>query len=274
MSRRRRSKRRQKSGLPFGWLLSRRTVAVSLATVALLTVALVGVLLLRNLSSGGGPSPVPKAAIVDQVSVYDANPEFIAAATELLKGAGYAVDYYPGEEVTVGFYRELPTHGYDLIVLRSHSSVLREAWAGEELNEVAIYTSEPYSPGEWYEDQKAQRLAKVRYHEDGEEYFGIRAEFVRTGMEGDFEDATIILMGCDGLTSEATAEAFVERGAKSFVSWTDAITWEHSDAATERLLRHLLIDKVTTVEAAARTMAELGPDPVFGAYLRILTRGG
>ncbi|MCJ7510556.1 MAG: hypothetical protein MUP14_06690 [Dehalococcoidia bacterium] len=250
-------------------------VLVSVAAVALVVVALVGGLLFHNLSSGGGPPAEPRtAAIVDQVSLYEANPEFIAAATGLLQGAGYAVDYYPGEGVTVDLYRELPTHDYDLIVLRSHSARLRKVWRDELLDEVVVFTSEPYSPTRWYEDQKAQRLAEVRYYEGGDEYFGIRAEFVRAGMRGEFEGATIILMGCDGLQSQTTGQAFLDKGASAFISWDGPISWSHSDAATERLLELLLIEGLTTEDAVSQTEAELGPDPVFGAELRILTGGG
>jgi hypothetical protein len=51
----------------------------------------------------------PRAAIVDQLSLTEPNPAFTEAATDLLEQAGYAVDYFPGEEVTVEFYRQLPT---------------------------------------------------------------------------------------------------------------------------------------------------------------------
>ena len=54
-----------------------------------------------------------KAAIVDQLSLTYPNQTFIETATNTLKQAGYSVDYYPGEKVTVEFYRNLPTHGYE-----------------------------------------------------------------------------------------------------------------------------------------------------------------
>ncbi len=275
MSRRRRSKRAHKAErLVFNWTLSQRSIGVSLAAIALVAVALVGGLLFRNLSSGGGAPAEPRtAAIVDQLSEHDPNPAFAAAATDMLEDAGYVVGYYPSEEVTVDFYRELPTHGHDLIVLRSHSTQVRKVWRDEMVDEVVIFTTEPYSPAGCYEDQKAQRLAGVRYHEGGDPYFGIRAEFIRTAMQGSFEDATIILMGCDGLESPTTAQAFLDKGASAFVGWTDAVSGSHSDAATERMLELLLLDGLTTEDAVSQTAAELGPDP-SGAELRVLIAGG
>ena len=63
-----------------------------------------------------------KAAIVDHLSLTAPNQTFIQTATNTLKQAGYRVDYYSGEKVNVEFYRNLPTHGYGLIILRVHST--------------------------------------------------------------------------------------------------------------------------------------------------------
>ncbi|GAG23053.1 unnamed protein product, partial [marine sediment metagenome] len=119
MSRRRQKKRpekdeprREKSG-------RLRRAAVVLLGVGLLSTALAAGLLLSGVV-GGGPSG-PRAVIVDQLSLSQRNPDFTASATDILEQADYTVDYFPGEQVTVDFYRNLPTHGYDLIILRVHS---------------------------------------------------------------------------------------------------------------------------------------------------------
>src|SRR4030042_6800376 len=62
-----------------------------------------------------------KAAIVDHLSLSHPNQAFVKECSETLKKAGYTVDYYKGEEVTVEFYRNLPALEYDLIVFRVHS---------------------------------------------------------------------------------------------------------------------------------------------------------
>jgi hypothetical protein len=64
-----------------------------------------------------------RAAIVDHLSLTEPNPAFADRATGVLEEAGYAVDYYPGEQVTVDFYRELPSRGYEMLILRVHSAV-------------------------------------------------------------------------------------------------------------------------------------------------------
>jgi len=217
------------------------------------------------------PAGPLRAAIVDQAAAYDVNPEFVAAATDTLEAAGYAVDYYPGEEVTVDLYRELPAHGYDLIIFRVHSARMKEDEKGKPVDEVVLFTSEAYAAGS-YEEQADKRLAWVRYYEGGPLYFGIRPSFVISSMRGNLAGTTIMLMGCDGLTSvNATARAFLVRGADSFISWDASISWGHSDAAIQRLLELMLVDGLDTEEAVEQTADELGPDPVFGAQLRVLT---
>jgi hypothetical protein len=213
------------------------------------------------------PATGPRAAIVDQLSLTYPNPAFTETATELLKQAGYAVDYYPGEQVTVDFYRDLPTGGHRFLILRNHSSVVG---TGTEVTEEAgLYTSEPYSERKYLDEQLAWRLMVAKYHEGGPEYFGITPEFVKSSMRGKFDDATIIMMGCDGLRSDMLAEAFVLRGAQAVVSWSGPVGAAHTDAATEHLLRHLLLDGLTIQEAVTQTMAEVGPDPAYDSVLRL-----
>ncbi len=75
------------------------------------------------------------------------------------------------------------------------------------------------------------------------------------------------MMGCEGLLTDTTARAFIERGAETYISWDETVTAAHTDAATSALLEHLLIDGLSPAEAVERTMAELGPDPVFESRL-------
>lgn len=215
-----------------------------------------------DLTTAGSASP-PKAVIVDQLSLTQPNPAFAEAAASMLEGAGYAVDYYPGEEVTVEFYRNLASHDYQLIVLRAHSGI------GSETGYVSLFTSEPYSDTRYLEEQRTGRFGRARYYEGGEAYFGINPEFIEWSMRGRFDKTVIIMMGCWGLTWTDMAEAFIERGAKTVASWDGLVLASHTDAATERLLQHLLIDGVTIQEAVTQTMAELGPDPWYGSTLLV-----
>ncbi|MCH8026294.1 MAG: hypothetical protein IH866_05815 [Chloroflexi bacterium] len=215
------------------------------------------------------PSGPPTAAIVDQLSLTFPNEEFVQGATAKLEAAGYTVDYYPGEEVTVNFYRRLPSRDYDLILFRSHADrLLTETPAGELVDEVILFTSEPYTTERYQSDQVDNDLVIARYREGGESYFGIGAGFIDNGAD-DYDGATIIMMGCEGLLTERTAAAFVGRGAEVYISWDETVSAAHTDAATDVLLQHLLIEGLPAGDAVALTMAELGPDPFYGSELAI-----
>jgi hypothetical protein len=223
--------------------------------------------LLSERDSDDGP---PTAAIVDQLSLTFPNPDFVDTATDTFEEGGYVVDYYPGEEVTVELYRDLPTHGYDLIILRAHSGLIRETrWSS-----TAVFTSEPYSQEKYVAEQRAEHLAIATTYEGGPEVFAIEPSFIESSMRGSFGDATVILMGCDGMSNDRAAEAFLERGAGSYISWDKPVSASHTDTATEALLRQLVTEEEPVEEAVARTMAEVGPDPAFDSKLRFRTAGG
>jgi hypothetical protein len=209
----------------------------------------------------------PRAAIVDHLSLTEPNPAFVEAATNLLEQAGYAVDYFPGEEVTVEFYRQLPTWGHELIILRVHSAQGRVG--DQPANWVTLFTVDPYDSTAYRSEQTKRRLSKVSYFKGGPAYFGVMPSFIKSSAKGDFQGATIIIMGCDGLATDSMAEALVEKGAKAVVAWDGLVSSEHTDAATERLLQHLLIDGLTLQEAVNQTMVEVGPDPSNESVLRL-----
>lgn len=255
-----------------------RRVAALVIAVALLAGAIGGGLLLRGLATGGSPAEPKGAAIVDQLSLTQPNPGFVASATDLLEDAGYIVDYYPGEEVTVEFYRGLPTHGYDLIILRVHSGITieRDATTGEKTQTeyVSLFSGEPYTETGYPEEQKLGRLAEAVYYEGASPLFAVAPGFITESMEGRFDDTLIVMMGCDGLRSQRTAQAFLDKGAEAFVSWSLPVSASHTDAATQRLLEKLLVEGLNVEAAVTQAGAEVGPDPSSGARLRVLADGG
>ena len=240
-------------------------IVFSLAALAVAVAIAVPLVFMR----GSQEPSSPRAAIVDQLSLTELNPDFAEEVTDMLEGAGYTVDYYPGEQVTVDFYRELPTHNYDLIVLRNHAARRPDVLASRLPDEAALFTSEAYSRDKYVDEQNTLRLIKASYPGGDEVFFGIRSDFITSSMKGRFHDTTIVLMGCNGLTTSATAEAFIEKGARAVVGWSDLVSAGHTDEATERLIQHLVVDRLTLGEAVEKTTAELGPDPAYGSVLRV-----
>lgn len=221
-----------------------------------------------------GPSGPPRAVIVDQLSLTFPNPDFNAEATATLTAAGYEVDYFPGEEITVDFYLGLPERGYDLILFRVHSAALGATLEEELLQWVSLFTGQPYDEDEFQAFERESgnggqfgALSRVRYVEDGDPYFGITPVFITDRMKGDFDGATVVLMGCESLSRTATADAFLEKGAKEVIGWDKTVSATHTDAATLSLLDHLLTEGMPARDAVAAAKSEVGPDPVYDSIL-------
>ena len=246
-------------------LLRPHSAWVVMAAVALLAVAII--------DPGKREAAEPKtAAIVDQLSLTVPNPDFVASATGLLQQAGYLVDYYEGEQVTVDFYRDLPKLDYDLMILRVHVGTTRrtDSKTGEVTwpEYVSIFTGEPSAGPYKY---PRQGVGEGTTYPGGPLLYAITAGFVEWTMRGEFDDTLIVMMGCDGLGTTRTARAFLDRGAQSFVGWSDDVSARHTDAATERLLERLLTQGLDLEEAVAQTGAEIGPDPWYGGELHVLS---
>jgi len=203
-----------------------------------------------------------KAAIVDHLSLTAPNQTFKETATNTLKQAGYTVDYYLGEKATIEFYRNLPTHDYGMIILRVHSGLYLGAQPP-----LGIFTSEPYSKTRYIYEQLTDKVVSVYYSWEGPRYFGITPAFVKSSMNGRFENTVIVMMGCNGLTYTEMAEAFIEKGAKVYISWNKPVSASHTDQATSHLLQHFLIEKQTLKEAVRETFKEVGQDPEYESLL-------
>jgi hypothetical protein len=191
------------------------------------------------------------------------NATFVKTATNMLTAAGYQVTYYKGSDVNVDFYQTLPTDGYKILIFRVHSALRLD---NDALTApLDFFTSEPYSYayGLW---QTENLLDIVMYNVTSKnEYFGINPSFVMDAMEGSFQNATIILEGCNGLDgqgrSETMLQALVYKGAKVIIGWNASVSVNHTDVAVTSLLDHLLVENETVKEAVNATNNEIGLDP-------------
>jgi len=173
------------------------------------------------------------AAIIDQLSSLQENEDFIGNVTKELEDYGFEVDLYQGGNITVDFYRELPTYGYKLIIFRAHSGILRQD--GEVMLRTVLFTNEPYSESGHPLEQVYEQVVMGGACEGCPMMFGITPKFVRAksvfgqdrDMEGRFDDTVIIMMGCSGIALPDLAEAFIDKGASVYpgiAAWT-CITW-------------------------------------------------
>lgn len=212
---------------------------------------------------------IRKAAVVDHLGLTQPDQAFMDDATQLLEKSGYRVDYYPPEQVTVDFYRHLPEHGYDLLVLRTHSTAVISR-GGEDVKSISLFSNEPYSRDRYYDEQVAGRIGFAQYTDQSPMLFGITADFITKSMVGRFHDTVVLIMGCQGLVNDKAAQAFEEKGARTYFGWDGLVSAAYTDRATKALLRHLVVESSTPQDAVARTMDEVGPDPDNGSQLRVV----
>ncbi len=215
-----------------------------------------------NEESSSSSSGEKRAAIIDQLSAATPNETFVGEATDLLEVAGYDVDYYPQEEVTVDFYGNLTSYGYDIIIFRVHSSMSEY---GD--NPVVLFTSEEYSQDKYSYQQLSDTVKKVYFSYEEEQYFGVSPKFVK-GLDGSFDDTSIILMGCEGLKRTNMADAFLIKEAKVVVGWNGPVTIDHTDVTTLTFLEHYVKDTMTVLRAMDLTVRKMGDDPSYNASLK------
>jgi hypothetical protein len=242
--------------------------------LAVLTMALPGLFL----CAGCPPPPsnsTPRAAIVDQLAVMEPNQDFTDRVTAELEACGFRVDIYSGEEVNVKLYRQLPKRGYKLIIFRAHAGLLQAEEDGEVVGvkqETYLFTAEEYRQTRYVREQLDDQLLPAEMTPDFPLVFAVNSKFVTESMEGRFDDTLIIMMGCSCAYLKDMAAAFTLKGASTYIGWDGSVSLDYVDRATANLITNLCTQKMTVGEAAAKTMAEIGPDPVWGASLKFHPR--
>jgi hypothetical protein len=223
------------------------------ATVVTLTVILISSAI--YMFTRPTASQMSRAAIIDQLASSQLSPSsrhentsFIQAARTFLLERFSQVDYY-SDNATVDQYRSLPTRGYKFILWRTHSALALSS------NYVAIFTSEKYGTKNYDQYLGNGLLTLCNITDDPNLYFGITPKFIREGMSGRFEDTVIVFMSCNGLRDGylGTADVFMERGAKTFISWDGWIGFSDNDAGMSILLQHL-VDGNETIREAVRSV--------------------
>ena len=235
----------------------------------LIALGVAGIVVFVRFYLVGRPSPDNggelKAVIVDQLSSVRENEAFVANVTEELEDYGFEVDLYQGRNVTVDLYRQLPAHGYKLIIFRAHSGLLAENEVTQD--RTVLFTNEEYSQLSHYTDQLNDRLVMARVGEGYPMVFGIPPKFIKESMPGKFDDSVVIMMGCSGLFMRDLAGAFVDKGASVYLAWNGSVELNYVDEATAYLVTQLCSGNMTIEEAVASTMRVIGPDPKHKAGL-------
>jgi hypothetical protein len=238
---------------------------------------------------------IPKAAIIDQLYSDIPNENFHELAIEYLEGAGYEVDIFNTEQVTVDFYKKLPSMNYDFVIIRSHGAADKT-----DQDSVTLFTGEKYQEDKYISEQlfgHAKRVTPVyavtydttednsewvivndTYRErsspvnidasSSEEYFAITPKLIDQAMEGKFSGTTFVLAGCSTMKSSSMAESLVRLGASEVVGWDGDVVSAQNDMVVLGLLEELFVSKVTMSEAIDSVMDKF-PLESFGHQSRL-----
>ena len=191
------------------------------------------------------------AVIIDQLAASFPDPSFVSNVTSTLQSHGFNVTYYSGN-LDVNFFKSLASSNYGIIILREHSALRNDSSA------VDLFTSERYVPGA-YTAQEGQDLANgllalgEYYSNPGELYFVLSSLFIEN-LQGRFPNSIVIAMGCQSLkpgSARALAQAFLDKGAKAYIGWSDIIFPQDTDTATAGLIR-MLLDENETIGDSVR----------------------
>lgn len=226
------------------------------------------------LSAGGHER---RAVIIDQLSLTAPNPDFLKTSTRTLELAGYKVDYVAGRDVTVDYYRNLPSHHYDMILLRVHSGLttITNADTGQvtHTQSVSLFSGQDFDRNLYRDEQDRGYLGRSRYLQDSQEVlgvFGIEPGFVQYSMKGSLNGALVVLMGCNGVDAPTMAEAFLAKGARGVVGWNNFVSAGFTDKVTLDLLHGIYDERLPLPDAVKQTRDTFGADPEYGGSLQLI----
>ena len=204
---------------------------------------------------------ISKVVIYDPLTSNGEEPGFTEACVKLFESAGYTVETFMGQEVTVDLLKRVP-RDCDALILRVHSGVFEDT--------VWLFTGERYDNAKYIMEQLADELHIARITPNSDPLFAVGAKFVRHYMKGRLRDTLVVMMGCEGLNSTDLGEAFLGAGASAYVSWDGLVSLPHTDEATGVLLEGLVLDGTRLKEAVENTNGVVGGDKLYGSSLTFI----
>lgn len=233
---------------------------------------------------------VARAVIIDQL--YDDIPNFYfqRIAERHLEEAGYQVDIYTTKNITVNFYKKLPSMGYKVILIRTHASVTSDN--DQNPDSADLFTGEKYQPDKYTFEQifgqvRNSAYLYLGYHVNVQNesvtleetssisgtYFSVGSKFVDEQMIGKFPNSIILIGGCDSMKNTILADSLIKRGASVIIGWDHLVGSNHNDKVMLAVLKGLLVDKSKVKDIVESEMERFGPDPDYSAELKYYPTG-
>jgi len=220
--------------------------------------------------------PRQSAAIIDQLADIIPNNGHQRKAIKYLENAGYDVDVYTTEDITVDFFKKLPSMNYKFIYIRTHS--LEVAELGDA---TFLFTGEKYDVNKHIAEQLSGHVRKAvpisdqlpdemitnatLYEESM--YFTIGPKLIDELMIGEFPQTNIIIAGCESVRTLDLAKSFLFRGADAVVGWDRSVNSLENDNAMLALLKEILINKIGIHDAINLVNEEFAPDLQYSSKL-------
>jgi len=246
---------------------------------------------------------LPRAAILDQLHSDIPSKDFQNKAAEYLETAGYEVDIYTTEELTVDFYKTLPKMNYEFIVFRTHAIGTDGPENFEKKKSVALFTGESYADDKYIQEQLFGQLRKgapfmssivevsvdlsnlneSAHTDEGyvvessfsiadstDAYFTIGSKYVDELMEGSFPNSILVLGGCSTLSEPSLAKSLINRGASSIIGWDSLVGSDRNDRVMLDFLENVLVNDMEIEDAVQSVFKkhslELESRPHFSLY--------
>ena len=220
--------------------------------------------------------PRPLAAIIDQLHDTIPNQDFNENAQQYLELAGYKVDFYTTQDITIDFYKNLSSMNYKYIVIRTHS--LEEP---KYDNATFLFTGEKYDVNKYFMEQISGQLGKgapiygeqkeiiEKSNENIEDrmYFLVGTKFVDELMVGKFPDSVILIGGCESLRNKDLAKSFISRGALDVVGWYRTVGASENDKILLAFLERTIVDKKKIDDVIIELNDEFSQELMFSSKL-------
>jgi len=230
-------------------------------------------------TSSQDKQPRQLAAIIDQLHDSFPNTRYQQKALEYLENAGYDVDVYTTEDITVDFYKKLPSMNYKFIYIRTHS--LEVAELGDS---TFLFTGEKYDVDKYILEQLSGQVHKAIPINDqlpdemiqnatmlsDATYFTIGSKLMDELMIGKFPQTVIIIGGCESVRTLDLAKSLIFRGASAVVGWDRSVNSFENDKVMSALLEEVLINKIGFYDAIPSVMEEFGSDLQFSSELLVI----
>ncbi len=233
-------------------------------------------------TSSSQDNPRQLAAIIDQLHDIIPNKYHQQKVLEYLENAGYDVDVYTTEDITVDFFKKLPSMNYKFIYIRTHSLEVAKLE-----NSTFLFTGEKYDVDKHIleqlygqvrkavplNDQLPDEMIKNATLYEESMYFTIGSKLIDELMIGEFPQTVIVIAGCESVRTLDLATSFLSRGASAIVGWDRTINSMENDRVMDKLLEKILINKTGIYDAIPSVMEEFGSDLQYSSQLRLIQPG-